>query len=394
MIDIELEYQREACMNSLGIIVIGFCLIVVFLSAVFYVLTTFLRKQIRQEVKESQDQFLQLARQQFETDQNKTTAELETRKQAVENSVQGLKDQLEQYQKMLRDLERDRAQKYGSLESELKNASLSTAKLQETTNNLNNILGNNQKRGQWGERMAEDIIRYAGLIEGINYRKQTQLDTTTTKPDYTFLLPDDHKINMDVKFPLDNYQHMVEAQSDIEKEKCLKEFEKNVKARIKELQNREYINPAENTLDFVLLFIPNEQVFGFIQAEMPTVMDEALKQKVVLCSPFTLYAMLSVIRQAFENFRYEKDLKKIIISIDQFATIFERCKIRFDDIGKSIEKLEGIYSDVKNKSFKQLDSKIKQIDDYKKGSKITLEDSSEVFEIPQGEPFKDDAAVK
>ena len=380
-------------MNSLGIIVIGFCLIVVFLSAVFYVLTTFLRKQIRQEVKESQDQFLQLARQQFETDQNKTTAELETRKQAVENSVQGLKDQLEQYQKLLRDLERDRAQKYGNLESELKNASLSTAKLQETTNNLNNILGNNQKRGQWGERMAEDIIRYAGLIEGINYRKQTQLDTATTKPDYTFLLPDDHKINMDVKFPLDNYQHMVEAQTDVEEEKCLKEFEKNVKARIKELQNREYINPAENTLDFVLLFIPNEQVFGFIQSEMPTIMDEALKQKVVLCSPFTLYAMLSVIRQAFENFRYEKDLKKIIISIDQFATIFERCKIRFDDIGKSIEKLEGIYFDVKNKSFKQLDSKIKQIDDYKKGSKITLEDSSEVFEIPQGEPFKDDAAV-
>jgi len=381
-------------MNSLGVIIIGFCLIVVFLSAVFYVLTTFLRKQIRQEVKESQDQFLKLARQQFETDQNKTTAELETRKQAVENSVNSLKDQLEQYQKLLRDLERDRAQKYGNLESELKNASLSTAKLQETTNNLNNILGNNQKRGQWGERMAEDIIRYAGLAEGINYRKQTQLDTTTTKPDYTFLLPDDHKINMDVKFPLDNYKNMIEAQSDIEKEKCLKEFEKNVKARIKEIQNREYINPAENTLDFVLLFIPNEQVFGFIQSEMPTVMDEALKQKVVLCSPFTLYAMLSVIRQAFENFRYEKDLKKIIISIDQFATIFGGFKKRFDDIGNSIGKLEGIYSDVKNKSFKQLDGKIKQIDDYKKGSKIVPDNSSEVFEISQGEPFKDDAAVQ
>lgn len=381
-------------MNSFGIMVVGFCLIAVFLSVVFYVLTTFLKKQIRQEAKESQDQFLQLARQQFETDQNKTTAELETRKQAVESTVSGLKDQLEQYQKMLRELERDRAQKYGNLENELKSASLSTAKLQETTNNLNNILGNNQKRGQWGERMAEDIIRYAGLIEGVNYLKQTKLDTTTTKPDYTFLLPDGHKINMDVKFPLDNYQKMVEAQTDLEKEKCLKEFEKNVKARIKELQNRDYINPAENTLDFVLLFIPNEQVFAFIQSEMPGVMDEALKQKVVPCSPFTLFAMLSIIRKAFENFRYDKDLKKIISSIDQFATIFGGFKKRFDEIGNSIVKLEGIYSDVKNKSFKQLDGKIKQIDDYKKGNKITLENSSEVFEIPQGEPFKDDAAVQ
>jgi len=381
-------------MNSLGIIILGFCLIGVFLAAIFFVLTTFLRKQIRQEAKESQDQFLQLARQQFEADQNKATTELEIRKQAVEGSVQGLKDQLDQYQKLLRDLERDRAQKYGNLENELKNASLSTAKLQETTNNLNNILGNNQKRGQWGERMAEDILRYAGLTEGVNYHKQTKLETTTTKPDYTFLLPDEHKINMDVKFPLDNYLAMMEAEGDTEKDKYRKDFEKNVKARIKEIQNREYINPAENTLDFVLLFIPNEQVFGFIQAEMSDLMDESLRQKVVLCSPFTLYAMLSIIRQAFENFRYEKDLKKIILSIDQFAKIFELFKTRFENIGGSIEKLEGIYSDVKNKSFKQLDNKIKQIDEYKKGNKIALEDSSEVFEIPQVEPFENDAAVQ
>ena len=170
-------------MGSFGVVILTLVLVVVVLIAVFLALTVFLRKQIHQEVKESQEQFLQLARQQFESDQNKATTELETRKQMVESSVQGLKEQLEQYQKMLRDLERDRARKYGNLESELKNASLSTAKLQEATNNLNNILGNNQKRGQWGERMAEDIIRYAGLAEGVNYCKQTKLDTTTTKPD-------------------------------------------------------------------------------------------------------------------------------------------------------------------------------------------------------------------
>ncbi len=381
-------------MNSLGMVIIGFCLAAALLIAVFFVLTTFLRKQIHQEVKESQEQFLQLARQQFEADQNKATMELETRKQVVESSVQGLKEQLDQYQKLLRDLERDRAEKYGSLENELKNASLSTAKLQEATNNLNNILGNNQKRGQWGERMAEDIIRYAGLAEGVNYLKQTKLDTTTTKPDYTFFLPDDHKINMDVKFPLDNYQKMLESEVDTEVEKYRKEFERNVKGRIKEIQNRDYINPAENTLDFVLLFIPNEQVFGFIQSEMSGLMDEALQQKVVLCSPFTLYAMLSIVRQAFENFRYEKDLKDIIISIEQFAKIFELFKGRFDNIGKSIEKLEGIYSDIREKSFKQLDGKIKQIDEYKKGSKIASEDSSNIVEISQEEPLEDDAIVQ
>jgi len=379
--------------SNLGIMIAGLVLVVVFLIAVFLSLAAYLRKQIRQERRENQEQFLQLARQQFEADQNKATTELETRKQAVESSVSGLKEQLDQYRKLIHEFEKDRDTKYGNLENELKNASESTAKLQETTNHLNAILGNNQKRGQWGERMAEDIIRYAGLIEGINYYKQKKLDSTTTKPDYTFLLPDEHKINMDVKFPLDNYQSMLEAQTELEKEKYQKDFERNVKGRIKEIQNREYINPAENTLDFVLLFIPNEQVFGFIQAEMSQVMDEALRQKVVLCSPFTLYAMLSVIRQAFENFRYEKDLKKIILSIDQFTKIFESFKTRFESIGGSILKLEGIYSDISNKSFKQLDTKIKQIDEYKKGSKIATDDPDEVLEIPQVERLKKDAAV-
>ena len=381
-------------MHSTAVIILGFVLAVAVLISVFLVLIAYLRKQIHQEVRESQEQFLQLAREQFTTDQSKVTSEFETRKQMVESSVQGLKEQLEQYQKLLRDLERDRAEKYGSLENELKNASLTTAKLQEATNNLNNILGNNQKRGQWGERMAEDIIRYAGLVEGVNYRKQTKLDTVATKPDYTFFLPDDHKINMDVKFPLDNYQNMVESQTDAEREVCRKEFEKNVKGRIKEIKNRDYINPAENTLDFVLLFIPNEQVFGFIQAEMSGVMDEALQQKVVLCSPFTLYAMLSVVRQAFENFRYEKDLKRIIQTIEQFAKIYERCKLRFDEIGKSIEKLEGIYADVREKSFKQLDSKIRQIDQYKKGSHMALEGADDIVEISQEEPMEDDAIIR
>ena len=277
----------------------------------------------------AQEQILRAARQQFEIKQSQAVTELEVRKQAVENTVGGLKEQLDKYQQLLRQMEEDRARKYGNLENELKNASGATLKLQETTSRLNNILGNVKLRGQWGERMAEDIVQYAGLIENVNYLKQ-DATATLTKPDYTFLLPNGHKINMDVKFPLDNYLLMVNAEIIEQKEFYQKEFIRNVKERIKEIQNREYINPAENTLDFVLLFIPNEQVFCLIQEKMPDVMDVALKQKVVLCSPFTLYAMLSVIRQAHEHFRYEKDLKKIIGSymLPERNEVAKRCTIK------------------------------------------------------------------
>src|SRR6202142_949032 len=301
--------------------------------------------------------------------QVESVSQMELRKQAIEHTVAGLKDELSKYQQMLRESQGDHARKFGSLENELKNAHQATQKLAESTVKLNNILGNVKLRGQWGERMAEDIIRYAGLIENINYLKQN-VNTNATKPDFTFLLPQGHCINMDVKFPLDNYLQMVNAAEGVQRDSYEKEFIKNVKDRIKEIQNRDYINPLENTLDFVLLFIPNEQVFGLIQEKMPDVMDFALKQKVVLCSPFTLYAMLSVVRQAHEHFRFEKDIKKIIELIEGFSKDYELFKSRFADLGTLIDKVSGQYADINEKSFKKLDGKIQRIADHKKGHKI------------------------
>jgi len=370
--------------------VLGIGILVGFLYLLNKILKEHARKQeevfalkVQEQMKLNQEQFLLLAEQKFKTEQVKAAGELEIRKAAVENWVTQLKTELNQYQQLVREFEQDRSVKYGKLENELKNTSLATQRLSDSTNHLNNILGNVKLRGQWGERMAEDIIRYAGMIEGVNYQKQKKQDSAATKPDFTFLLPQDCKVNMDAKFPLDNYIKMVNAPEGAERASALKEFLKNVKDRVKEIQNREYINPAEHTLDFVLLFIPNEQVYGFIQENMPELMEEALKDKVVLCSPFTLYAMLSVIRQAFENFRYENDIRKIIGLMEQFIVLYERFKGRFDDeFGKQVEKLSLLYSDIKSKNFLQMDTKIRQIEDFKKGNPQISSGNSPLIDLP------------
>lgn len=370
----------------------GFFIVAVVLMAGQFVLYLVLKKQIREDSNQNQDMLLKLASQQFATEQAKVTQELETRKQSVENTVNQLKGELEKYQQWLRESEKTRETQYGNLSAKIQEASQSTAHLSESTSRLNNILGNVKLRGQWGERMAEDIIGFAGLVEGVNYIKQTKLQSSSTKPDFTFFLPNDHKVNMDAKFPLDNYLKMVNAGTDQEKDYHRKEFERNVKDRIKELQGRDYINPGENTLDFVLLFIPNEQVFGLIQEQMAGIMDVALKDKVVMCSPFTLYAMLSVIRQAHENFRYEKDIKKIVVLIDQFIKHYQNFKGRFEGLEDIIRKMDNAYSDIKNKSFKNLDTKIRHIEDYKKGQgKELIANDDIVLDIDTEELASDDS---
>jgi DNA recombination protein RmuC len=338
-----------------------FVIAAILAACVSFFLAVILRQNSRIE------ELLRSARDQFQTERNREAMEGESRRQAIEGAVRTLEGRLKEYEALLRQFESDRENKFGRLQQELASAARATSRLEETTGKLSNVLGNVKLRGQWGERMADDIVSRAGLLENVNYLKQTSQTSSQTRPDFVFLLPGDRRVNMDVKFPLDNYLRMNNAGSDIEREAAKKEFLKNVRSRISEIRGREYINPAENTLDFVLLFIPNEQVFGLIQEWDPGIMDESLKQKVILCSPFTLFAMLSVIRQAYENFRFERDVRRILTHIDLFVRHFETFKARFEDMGALIAKAEAKYIELRDVSFKNIDTKVRHIEEYKKG---------------------------
>jgi DNA recombination protein RmuC len=218
-----------------------------------------------------------------------------------------------------------------------------TLKLKDTTDHLKQALASSKKRGEWGERMAEDIINLVGMVEGVNYIKQKTLEGSSGRPDYTFIMPNHLKINMDVKFPLDNYMHYLDATSDIERKRYKDELLKNTKIMIKQVTTRDYINPSDNTVDYVLVFIPNEQVYSFINEADTTIMDEALRQKVVLCSPFTLYAVLAVIRQAVENFNMEKTADEIRELLGEFSKQWDAYKDKFSIMGKRLDDAKKEY---------------------------------------------------
>ncbi len=298
--------------------------------------------------------------------------ELGLKEQSVTNLIEGLDRKLKDYEELVRRFEKDRDIKYGGLANQLKTTAEATNKLQQATDKLGNVLGNVKLRGQWGEKIAEDILVHSGLIEDVHYLKNKKQDTALTRPDYTFLLPNDYKVNMDVKFPLNRY--LMYANTETEKEEERKqhkrEFLRDVKNRIKEIQNRNYINPSENTLDFVLLFVPNEQVYGFIHLSSPGLIDEALKQKVILCSPFTLYAVLKIIRQAHDNFHFSKATKEIIKLIGEFERSYLKFKNRFTELGNQLQKTSDKYEEITTKSYKALDSKVNKIEAYKKGQGI------------------------
>ncbi len=272
---------------------------------------------------------------------------LETRVEAFDEKAAGIDAQLRRVEELMTSLKVTGAEQHGQLITNLRNATASTQALMETAQHLRQALANPKARGQWGERMADDVLRTAGMVEGVTYRKQTAIPGGAI-PDITFFLPGGRLLHMDVKFPVDNYLRHLEAQSDHERDASAKAFLKDVRNRVRELSGRDTYIDADSTLDEVLLFIPNESVWAFIHERDPQLIDVAMEQKVVLCSPVTLFAVLAVIRQAVDQTRLERTSNEILECLSAFRTQWHKyadavdtLDKRFQSVQKGLDELTG-----------------------------------------------------
>ena len=317
----------------------------------------------QQALQANSEQLLQLAKEVLSSQADGVRQELDGDKKLIDQNLEAMQKRLAELQQFVQRADRDREGSNKVLASQLKTAAQETVRLREKTDQLTAALANPQQRGQWGERMAEDVLRLAGFVEGVNYTRQEQVKSGTTRPDYTFQLPNGLTLNMDVKFPLANYLEFLDADADSDRQRFGKAFIADVRNRVKEAASRDYINPAERTVDYALVFIPNEQVYASIHQLDGAMVDYALQHKIVLCSPLTLYAVLAVIRQASENFAMERKAFEMANLINAFAKQWRAFKDEMDRLGKQLETVHRTYDGMVNTRTRQLEKPIDRIEE-------------------------------
>jgi DNA recombination protein RmuC len=273
---------------------------------------------------------------------------------ALGHQVGEIRQGMDRVNEAIQHLNVDRAKQSERLETMLSSLNTSSSALQ-------NILANTQVRGQWGERMAEDVFRLIGFVESINYTKQTTTADGSSRPDFTILMPDNKKLNMDAKFPLTNYMKLVEAESEADIQEYSRSFLRDVRDRTREVIGRDYINPEDNTLDYVLVFIPNETMFHYIQQHGATLVEEALQNRVVLCSPISLFAILSVIRHALDNFAIQQASDEILSVLASFDRQWDRFTAQMDLVGKRFELAQKGFENLAGTRRRALERPLSQI---------------------------------
>ena len=259
----------------------------------------------------------------------------------------------------------------------------------QQTKNLISVLNNNQSRGQWAEFQVEDLLGIMDYKSGIHYVTQKQMKSGT-KPDFTFFLPDNKTINMDSKFPLNNYLEISQIGTELEdptideiKRKQLsesikvknKEFiDKSIKLKIDETSSREgYISQEEGTVDFVLMYIPLENLYQYlltaeIGAQKIPVIQYAFSKKVILVSPQTLMAYLETIRQSMKLFNLQNDTKNILIAHEKVKNEIHKFLESFDDVTKKLDQTVQSFESLKTTRVNKLEKSFNELNEVNKNS--------------------------
>jgi len=323
-------------------------------------------------------QLVAMADQKLDAQKKEINSELSNKRESIEKLVLQIKEEMTKQGDKLDSAEKERITSFSALKQEIENNRKITEKLSATTEGLRTVLSNNQLRGQFGEQIAEDLLRMSGFVRGTDYEFNKKQEGSTNRPDFSVFLPDGTRINVDAKFPYNNLKRYVETENADEKNRLLKEFELDVKKKIDQVTTRDYINPDDNTVDFVILFIPNEMIFSFIYDKLNDLWVKALEKKVVMAGPFSFTAILRMVKQAHNNFNLQRNAHKVITQIKNFEIEFNKYNTEFNKIGEKIEGLTKQYDSVRNTRTNQLTKIMDKIE----SETVSMDKPEEINTIP------------
>lgn len=320
-----------------------------------------LREILPQVMKDANESLVAMANQKLGAEKQDIKTDMENKRAELERLVKVIQEDLKGSKESLDKAERERIGSFMALKSQLEEYKKVTDKLSVSTENLKNVLSNNQYRGAFGEQIADDLLKMSGFVKGTDYVFNVEQKGSGNRPDFTIFLPDKTKINVDSKFPYSNLQKLTEADTEEQKKKFLNDFKTDVKEKIKQVTSRDYINPDDHTVDFVILFIPNEMIFSYIYDKMNDIWTDAMSKKVVFAGPFSFTAVLRLVKQAYDNFKYQKNIHEIVGHVKTFELEFGKWNTEFEKIGERIESLQKQYNVVSNTRSNQLTKQIDRI---------------------------------
>lgn len=292
-----------------------------------------------QALKHNNETFLKLAQENLKQFQTKASSDLEHREKAIENLIKPIREALEKTEKQIHSIEKERKESYGALNTHLETMARTQQNLQDQTQQLVNALRRPEVRGQWGELTLKRLAELAGMVEHCDFYEQQHVDTEAgrLRPDMVVKMPDQREIVVDVKTPLDAYLSAIEATDDETRRVHLTRHAKNVRQRVNELSQKSYWAQFKDAPNFVVLFIPGDQFLSTALDYDKSLLEDALRQQVILATPTSFVALLRAVAYGWRQEQLAKNAEIIRKVGEDLYTRLNNFSAHLQKLGRSLE---------------------------------------------------------
>jgi len=291
--------------------------------------------------------FLDLAKQSLESYNVEAKKDLEARQAEIRKMTEPIEKTLDGMTRSIKDFNEKYENQMGGVSRQLSTVIETNSRLQQETTNLVKAMRNSTQKGKWGELQLRRIVELSGMQLHCDFVSQVREATEdgAIQPDVIVRLPGDRSIVIDAKAPTSNYLDAVEdGVTEERKLAALRQHAIQVKEHMKSLGRKEYWSKLPQSPDFVIMFLPLESLLSAALESDPTLIETGLRDRVLVCSPTTLIALLQSAAYGWRQEALQENARQIATLGEEIYKRLGNLVSHFFKVGNSLDQAVGHYN--------------------------------------------------